>query len=203
VILVLAYYECPMLCTLVLNGMTKSLKTISFDTGKEYEVVVISIDPGETPALAAEKKRNYVMSYGRTQAAAGWHFLTGKQEDITRAADAAGYRYRYDEKRDEYVHAAGLVIATPEGKLSRYFFGVEFAPRDLRLGLVEASDNEIGTLVDSVLLLCFHYDPALGKYGFVVSNALRIGGFATVLLLGLFVARSLLKERRAQREGEA
>jgi protein SCO1/2 len=196
VVLAIVYFECPMLCTMVLNGLVGSLKTMSLDAGEDFEVVVVSVDPGETPALAAEKKANYVGHYGRPETAAGWHFLTGEEPAIKTVAKAAGYRYRYDEKIDEYVHAAGIMVATPDGTLSRYFFGVEFAPRDLRLGIVEASGGKVGTIVDSIMLFCFSYDPATGKYGFVVQSAIRIGGSLTVLILALFVLRSLRRERK-------
>jgi protein SCO1/2 len=195
VVLAIVYFECPMLCTMVLNGAVGSLKTMSLDAGKDFEVVVVSVDPGETPALAAEKKTNYVSHYGRPGTSQGWHFLTGKQDAIKAVADAAGYRYRYDEKLDEYVHAAGIMVVTPDGTLSRYFFGVEFAPRDLRLGIVEASGGKVGTIVDSIMLFCFSYDPATGKYGFAVQSAIRIAGSLTVLVLAAFVLRSLRRDR--------
>ncbi len=165
VILVLAYYRCPMLCTLVLNGLTQSLFDVPFDAGKQFEIVTVSIDPRETPELAAAKKKTYVTRYGRPGAAAGWHFLTGPQTSIAPLAEAVGFRYTYDAKRDEYAHAAGIVVATPGGRLARYFYDVRFRPRDVRLALVEASAGKIGTPIDQILLYCFHYDPTEGKYG--------------------------------------
>jgi protein SCO1/2 len=198
VILALVYYECPMLCTLVLNGLVSCLKVVDFDAGTDFDVVVISIDPTETPELAQRKKKSYVAAYGRPATAAGWHFLCGEQAEIARVAKAAGFRYVYDEDRDEYAHAAGIMVATPEGRLSRYFFGIEFPPRDLRLGLVEASDGRIGSVVDSVLLFCFHYDPTTGRYGFVIQNVIRLLGGLTLLVLAVFVVRSLRRERHAE-----
>ncbi len=165
VILVLAYYRCPMLCNLVLNGLTQTMRDISFDAGREFEVVTVSFDPRETPELAAAKKKTYVDRYGRSGAENGWHFLTGQQESIEPLAHAVGFRYKYDAFRDEFAHASGIVILTPGGKVSRYFYDIKYSPRDVRLGLVEASENKIGSPIDQVLLFCFHYDPAEGKYG--------------------------------------
>lgn len=187
VILVLAYYECPMLCTLVLNGLTSALRVLSFDIGKQFEVVTVSIDPQETPALAMAKKEAHLKQYARSGAGDGWHFLTGEQSSIARLADAVGFRYRYDPATGQFAHAAAIMVLTPKGKIARYFYGVEFAPRDLRLGLIEAAEERIGSPVDQVLLYCFHYDPATGKYGAMTMNLLRLGGVITVLALGLFM----------------
>ncbi len=185
VILALVYYECPMLCTLVLDGLARSLKAVDFDPGTDFDVVVVSFDPGETPEMAAAAKRKTVSRYGRLDTAAAWHFLTGDGSSIDRLTEAAGFRYRYFEETDEYSHAGGVVLVTAEGKISRYAFGIEYAPRDLRLALVEASENRIGTAVDQLLLFCFHYDPATGKYSAAVMNLVRAGGILTLLALGL------------------
>jgi protein SCO1/2 len=198
VVLALAYYECPMLCTQVLNGMTASLKTLSFDAGQDFEVVVVSIDPRDNFRLAANKKDAYVKHYGRPQTAAGWHFLTGAESSIKPLAEAIGFRYAYDENLKQYAHGAAIYVATPAGVVSRYLLGIDFAPRDLRLALVEASGNALGTVADQVLLLCYHYDPASGKYGAATLNAVRVGFVLTVSgFLGfLFVS---LRRERAQR----
>lgn len=197
VVLALVYYGCPQLCTLVLNGLVRCLKAVPLDAGRDFHVVVISINPEEGPDLARRKKASYVASYGRDRRADGWHFLTGREEEIRQVADTVGFRYRYDPETRLYYHAAGVMVATPEGRMSRYFYGIEFPPRDVRLGLVEASDGKIGSLTDAVLLFCFHYDPATGKYGFVILNVLRLAGGITVALLAFFVFRTLRRDRRA------
>ena len=163
VVLALAYYECPMLCTQVLNGMTGALKTLSFNAGKDFEVVVVSIDPKDNFRLAANKKASYIEHYGRPETAAGWHFLTGAESSIAPLAEAIGFRYTYDSNIKQYAHGAAIYVATPKGVVSRYLIGIDFAPRDLRLALVEASNNVLGSVVDQVLLLCYHYDPATGS----------------------------------------
>lgn len=202
-ILVLAYYECPMLCDLVLSGVTGSLKALSFDAGKEFDVIVVSIDPGETPQLAAEQKRRILSRYGRHGTDAGWHFLTGRQEEITRLTRAVGFRYAYDEERDEYAHAAGAVFLTPKGKVSRYLYGIEFAPKDVRLALVESAGGRIGSVIDQVLLYCFHYNPEMGRYSTMTLNILRIAAAATVLSVIALVLFLLRLERRTPRSVEA
>jgi protein SCO1/2 len=183
VILVLAYYRCPMLCTLVLNGVVQAMHGMSLVPGKDYNVVTVSFDPRETPALAAAKKKTYVANYGRVGADEGWHFLTGKQEAIEKLTRAVGFRYVYDAKQDQYIHTSGIIVLTPQGRISRYFYGIQFPARDLRLGLVEASANRIGSPTDEVLLYCFHYDPATGKYTASVLNFVRAGGVLTILAL--------------------
>jgi protein SCO1/2 len=198
VILVLAYYRCPMLCTLVLNGLAQGMLDMPFDAGKEYEVVTVSFDPRETPAQAAAKKKTYLERYGRPGAAAGWHFLTGDEEPILALTKAVGFRYAYDAKRDEFAHASGIMVLTPMGRISRYFYDVKFPGRDLRLGLVEASENKIGSPVDQILLFCFHYDPTAGKYGPAVMTFVRIGGVLTMLGLAAFVGLLFRGERRRQ-----
>jgi protein SCO1/2 len=196
VILVLAYYRCPMLCTLVLNGLAQGMLDMPFDAGKEYEVVTVSFDARETPAQAAAKKRTYVERYGRPGAEAGWHFLTGDEASIAALTRAVGFRFVYDAKRDEFAHASGILVLTPAGRISRYFYDVKYPGRDLRLGLVEASAGKIGTPIDQVLLFCFHYDPAAGKYGPAVMRFVRIGGVLTLVLLVAFLALLFRGERR-------
>lgn len=195
-ILSLVYYECPMLCTQVLNGLLRSLRVLSLDVGGEFEVITVSIDPGETPALAAAKKKEYVGRYGRDGAAGGWHFLTGTRERIEELAEAVGFRYEYDPETDLYVHASGIMVLTPAGELARCFYGVEYAPKDLRLGLIEAAEERIGNAVDQVLLLCYQYDPTTGKYGLVILNSLRVAGAATVAVLAALVIGWIRRERR-------
>jgi protein SCO1/2 len=183
VVLVLAWYRCPMLCTEVLNGLVQAMLDMKLDLGKDFAVVTVSFDPREMPELARAKKLSYVERYGRPGAADGWHFLTGEEASIRRLTDAVGFRYVYDAKHDQYAHAAGIIVLTPAGRVSRYFFNVKF--RDLRLGLVEASGNRIGSPIDQLLLYCFHYDPAEGKYGLVIMNVVRLLGALTVLAVAL------------------
>jgi protein SCO1 len=186
VILVLAYYECPMLCTLVLNGVVQGMRDMPFSVGTEFNVVTVSFNPRETPDLAAAKKKNYVASYGRPGAADGWHFLTGKQEEIDKLTKAVGFRYVYDAKHNQYIHTSGIMILTPQGKISRYFYGIQFPGRDLRLGLVEAAADKIGSPTDQILLYCFHYDPETGKYTASILTFVRAGGVLIVLgLIGM------------------
>ncbi|HYK43309.1 MAG TPA: SCO family protein [Thermoanaerobaculia bacterium] len=199
VILVLAYYDCPMLCTEVLNGLLSSLKTLSFDAGKQFEVVTVSFDPREKPADAAAKKKPYIEAYGRPDAADGWHFLTGGEGSIERVTSAVGFRYKYDESAGQFAHAAAIYIATADGKLSRYFYGIDYAPRDLRLGLIEASQKRIGTPVDQILLYCYHYDPKVGRYGAVVMNVVRLAGAGTVAVMAFFLLVMWRRERRRPR----
>jgi protein SCO1/2 len=196
VVLALVYYECPMLCTLVLNGLVKALRPMTYEPGSEFDIVVVSFDPGETPALAAEKKARYLEHYDRPSASDGWHFLTGEADSIERLTEAAGFDYVYDPERDEYAHAATLIVATPEGRLARYLFGVEYSSRDLKLAVVEASDGKIGGIVEQFLLFCYHYDPATGRYSAVAMNMVRLGGVATVSGLVIF----FLIMRRREKE---
>ena len=186
VVLALVYYDCPMLCTQVLNGMVTSFRVLPFQIGKEFDVVTVSFDPRETSALAASKKKvyvNYLPAKMQTGAANGWHFLTGDEANIAKLTDAVGFRYHYDEATKQFAHASGIMVATPHGKLSRYFYGIEYAPRDLRLGLIESSANKIGSPADQLLLYCYHYDPATGKYGAAVMKIMRIAGVITVLAI--------------------
>jgi len=201
VILTLNYYECPMLCTLELKGLTSALRTMSLQPDRDFRIVTVSINPKETPALAAKVKLLHVRDYGRPGAAAGWHFLTGDLSSIRRLADAVGFRYSLDEETGQYAHAAGIMVLTPDGRLSRYFYGVEFAPRDLRWGLVESSAGRIGSLVDQVLLFCYHYDPATGRYGVAALTTMRLFGAATALALAGGVAFALWREKRRRTSG--
>ena len=194
VIISLVYYECPMLCNQVLNGLTGSLKTLSFDVGKEFEVITVSFDARETPQLAADKKASYMARYNRPGAEASWHFLTGDQKSIDALAQAVGFRYAYDAATKQFAHASGIMLATPEGKLARYFYGIEYAPKDLRLSIVEASANRVGSPVDQLLLYCYHYDPTSGKYGLAIMNIVRLGGVLTVI--GILALLVLLRRRR-------
>jgi protein SCO1/2 len=196
VVLTLVYYRCPMLCTQVLTGFLKSSQAVPLVIGRDYEVVTVSFDPREGSELAAEKKRQYVRSYRRDGAESGWHFLTGDQESIDRLAETIGFRYRFDAKSGQFAHASGIVVATPEGRLARYLYGIEYSPRDLRLGLVESSAGQIGSPVDQVLLLCYHYDPLTGKYGWAISGVLRAAGMLTVLGLAGFLIAMYRRERR-------
>jgi protein SCO1/2 len=198
-VLALVYYECPMLCNMVLDGLVRSLRALTFDVGRDFDVVAISIDPRETTALAKRQHDGWLDRYGRAGADAGWHFLTGDESAITAVAGAVGFGYTYVPLTDEYAHAAGLTVLTPTGRVSRVLYGVEFAPRDLRLALVEAGEGTIGTPVDQVLLRCFHYDPASGKYGLAILGLLRVAGIGTVLVLGLLVTRMLRRERDGRR----
>lgn len=196
VVLALAYYECPMLCTQVLNGMVAALKPVSFDAGKDYEVVVLSINPREGPGLAAEKKKTYVEHYGRPGSAQGFHFLTGTDPEIHKVADALGFRYAYDPNIQQYAHGAAIYIVTPTGKVARYLLGLDYAPKDVRYALVEASGERLGTVADQVLLLCYHYDPETGKYGAMTIDAVRIGWVLTVLAFLTYLFVSLRKDKQ-------
>jgi protein SCO1/2 len=183
----------------VLNGLVGSLGVLTFDVGREFDVVAVSINPREGPGLAAQKKAAYLDRYQRPHTVAGWHFLTGKEENIRRLADAVGFRYAYDETIKQYAHGAGIEVLTPRGVLSKYFYGIEFSPRDIKFGVMEASDDRIGTVIENALLLCYHYDPTTGKYGATALQAVRIGGVATLLAIVSFVFVSLRRERQAHR----
>jgi protein SCO1 len=199
VLLALVYYRCPMLCTQILNGVASSLRAVSFDPGKDFEVVSVSFDPKDTPELASAKKLSYLRRYDRPGTANGWHFLTGDPANIKALTDAVGFHYKYDAASDQFAHASGIMILTPEGRISRYFYGVEFAPRDVRLGLVEASANKIGNPVDEALLFCFHYDPKTGKYGAIAINLLRAAGGGFALIAGTILFFAWRREIRAGR----
>src|SRR6202051_2634894 len=186
-ILNLVYYNCTMLCGEALAGLSSAMRLVKFDVGNEFNVITVSFDPRETPEMAAAKKKDYVGRYGRANAAAGWHFLTGQADSIHALTTAVGFQYQYDAKTNQYAHATAIMVLTPQGRISRYFYGVDFPPKDLRMGLVEASQGKIGNAVDQVLLYCYHYDPATGKYGAIVSNILRLGAGLTILMLGLLL----------------
>ena len=199
VILVLAYYECPMLCTQVLNGLASAIGVLKFSVGQEYEIVTVSFDPRDTPQKARAKKATYIERYNRPGAAAGWHFLTGSSREISALTRAVGFRYAYNASADQFAHASGIMVATPEGRLSHYFYGIEYWPRDLRLALIEAADRKIGSPVDSVVLYCFHYDPASGKYSLAVMTLVRTAGVLT-LVVGV---AAIVWMRRHERHGVA
>ena len=198
-ILSLVYYECPMLCTLILNGLGTALGGVDYQIGEDFDVITVSIDPGETPELAAKKKAVHIEALGRPGAEQGWHFLTGQEEAIKQLADSVGYGYKYDPITDLYAHAAGIMVMTPEGKLSRYYYGSDYIARDIEFGLIEASEGKIGSLVQKIVLLCFAYDPATGVYGFYVIGAMRVAAVLTVLVMVLF----LLFQMSAARTGVA
>jgi protein SCO1/2 len=199
VVLGFVYYDCPMLCGQIVNALTSTLRTMSLDAGRDFEVVLVSFDPRETPELAARKKAEYLGRYDRAGAAAGWHFLTGQPSSIERLTQAAGFRYTWDEQTKQFAHPAGIIVVTPDGRPARYLFGIEYGPRDVRLALVEASEGKVGSPVDAFLLYCYHYDPMTGRYGFLVMRAIRIAGAATVLALGGFIVLMLRRDRDANR----
>jgi protein SCO1/2 len=203
VVLALVYYECPGLCDLVLNGLSHTMEQTSLNVGSDYQVVTVSFNPKETWQLATAKKANYIEKYHRPGAKEGWHFLTGEQAAIKSLTDTVGFHYNYDPISKQFAHASGIMVLTPEGKIARYFFGIEYKPRDFRLGLVEASANKIGTPADQVLLFCYHYDPTTGKYGMAITQVTRALGTATVLLLGGFVFIMLRRERQGRDAGRS
>jgi protein SCO1/2 len=203
VVLSLAYYGCPMLCTLSLNGLASAMKTLSFDAGREFEVVTVSFEPRETPAQAASAKKAYLERYGRPEAAAGWHFLTGDAAAVAAVTRAVGFRYAWDEETRQYAHPTGVVVATPEGRIARYLYGVEYAPKDLRFALVEASAGRVGNPVDQLLLYCYEYDPVRGRYGAAIMRTVRFMGILTVLGLAALIAVLRRGDRAAAASGRA
>ncbi|HZI17610.1 MAG TPA: SCO family protein [Pyrinomonadaceae bacterium] len=198
VVLSLVYYECPMLCNQILNGLVGTLEAVSFTPGQEFEVVTVSFDPRETPELAAAKKETYIRRYRRTGAEGGWHFLTGDKEAIDRLAEAVGFGYVWDERSEQFAHASAIMVATPDGRLSHYFYGIEYPPKELRLALVEASGGHVGSPVDQLILYCYHYDPTAGRYGPAIMNIMRAAGVATV-----FGVVALVLALRRRRDGES
>jgi protein SCO1/2 len=196
IVLSLVYFDCPALCTEVLNGELRTMKAISLDLGKDFDAVTVSFEPKDTPALAKAKRDVYAGQYGRPGAADHWHFLTGEQQSIDALTEVAGFRYAYDSSIRQYAHAAAILVLTPDGRIDRYFYGVQYPARDVRLGLVEASEGKIGTLTDHALLYCYQYDPMTGKYGVVIMNVLRAAGGLTVLILGIFMTMMFLRERK-------
>ena len=196
VVLAFVYYECPMLCSQVMNGVTSALTALDESAGSDYEVVAVSFDPRETPMMAAAKKKSYVDRYNRANAAHGFHFLTGSEASIKALTAAAGFNYAWDDQTQQFAHASGFVVATPAGKLSRYFFGIEYAPRDIKFALIESSAGRVGSLVDQVLLYCYHYDPKTGSYSFVAMKAVQLGGAFTLLALVGFVVVAIRRDYR-------
>jgi protein SCO1/2 len=199
VILTLVYYGCPGLCTIVLNDVEKSLQALKLNIGESFEVITVSFDPTEKPELAARKKREYVKRHRRPGAERGWHFLTGDEASIRALTDAVGFRYAWDEAQKQYVHPGGIIVLTPGGKISRYFFGIDYAPRDVQLSLVEASGGKIGSPVDKAMLYCFQFNPHTGRYTFWVMNAVRVGGVLMLLALGTFLVRNFYRDRSTAR----
>jgi protein SCO1 len=195
-VLVFSYLECPMLCPLVLEGLVRSLKPLSLDVGRDFDVFVISIDERDGPESAQKKRLEIVNRYGRDRSGAGWHFLTGEKSAIEEVTQSAGFAYARDEASKQYVHASGIFILTPEGEIARVLYGIDYAPRDLRLALVEAAGGTIGSAVDQLLLYCYHYNPLTGKYGLVIMGALRLAGLSTVLAIAAFIVTMLRRERR-------
>ncbi|HET9550343.1 MAG TPA: SCO family protein [Candidatus Binatia bacterium] len=195
VILNFVYYKCRDLCPLLLDGLVRSLRALSFDIGNQFAVLTVSFDPHDSAALADAKNKEFLSRYARPGAADGWHFLTGTEDSIQKLASAVGFHYNYDAQTGEFAHATGIVLLTPAGKVSRYYYGIDFSPRDLRLGLIEAAEARIGTPIDQLLLFCFHYDPVTGKYGLLITNVIRLAGGLTVLLVAGFVIAMLRRER--------
>jgi protein SCO1/2 len=198
-LLAFVYYECPMLCTQVLRGLSSTIKVLGLEPGADFDIVLVSIDPRETPEVASRRKAEHLARESAAHAA-GWHFLTGDEAEVRRLADAAGFRYAWDEATQQYAHPAGVVVLTDGGRFARYLFGLDYGPRDLRLALVEASEGTLGTAVDAFLLYCYHYDPMSGGYGLAIMRSLRVAGVATVLALGGFVAIMLRRERTMRLE---
>jgi protein SCO1/2 len=196
IVLSLVYFDCPALCTEVLNGELRTMKAISLDLGKDFDALTISFEPKDTPALAKAKRDVYAGQYGRPGAVDHWHFLTGEKQSIDALTNVAGFQYVYDSSIRQYAHAAAILVLTPDGRIDRYFYGVIYPARDVRLGLVEASKGKIGSLTDHALLFCYQYDPITGKYGVVVMNVLRAAGGLTVLILGIFMTMMFLRERK-------
>ncbi|MGH9349228.1 MAG: SCO family protein [Vicinamibacterales bacterium] len=187
VVLAFVYYSCPMLCTQVLNGVSSAVKAMPFRVGTDFDVVYVSFDPRDTPATAAQKKAVQLADYRQAATAAGWHYLTGDEASIRRVTSAAGFSYRWDEASGQYAHVSGVLVATPDARLSRYFYGVEYSPKELRMAIVESGAGRVGSVVDELLLYCYHYDPATGRYGVIAMNLVRLGGAVTLVLLGGFI----------------
>jgi protein SCO1 len=195
VVMVFAYYDCPMLCTLVINGLASALDVLSLDPGKDFDIVTVSFDPRDTPATASAKKAGYIARYKKPGAAAAWHFLTGDQGSIDRLTKAAGFRYVWDKETSQFAHPTGVIVLTPDGRLARYLFGVEYGPRDLRYALVEASSGRVGSVVDTLLLYCYHYDPITGRYGLAIIRTIRLAAITTVLALATFIVVMVRREK--------
>jgi protein SCO1/2 len=196
VVLLLVYFRCPMLCTMVLNDVLRTVRAMPENVGSDFDILAVSFDPADTSEIARRKKETYLAQYNHPGAEAGWHFLVGDQPAINALTQAVGFRYVWDPKYQVFAHASGIMVLTPQGKISRYFYGIDYAPQDLRLALLEANAGKTGSLADEVLLYCFHYDPATGKYGLAINRALKIGGVFTVLLIGASIAFFLRRDRR-------
>jgi protein SCO1/2 len=197
VVLAFVYYSCPMLCTQVMNGISSALKVMPFKVGQEFDVVLVSFDPRDTPAIAAEKKQAHLKYWSTESEAPSWHFLTGDEATIRRVTQTAGFSYRWDEPTKQFAHVSGVLVVTPDGRLSRYFYGVEYSPKDLRLALVESGEGRVGSAIDELLLYCYHYDPESGKYGVIVMNLIRLGGVLTMLAMGTFMVMMRRRDAHA------
>ena len=201
VIVALVYYQCPMLCSQVMNGLAGALNGIKrFNVGRDFDVVIVSFDPRDTPETAAAEKKSYLSRYRRPGAAEGWHFLTGRKDQIDDLANALGFHYAWDPKAQQFAHASGIMLLTPDGRVAQYYFGIEYAPRNLQLGLIDASQGKIGNVVDQLILYCFHYDPTQGRYGAAIFNILRLSALATLVLLGGYILVMVRRDRLAGRE---
>jgi protein SCO1/2 len=198
-ILTLNYYKCPMLCGLQLNGLVEGLTRVAWSIGDEFEMVTVSINPLETPELATQKKQNFMKWYDRPAAGSGWHFLTGRQENIERLAETVGFGYVYDEESEQYAHAAAIFVCAPDGRVARYLYGIEYPPKDLRLALLESSEGRIGSTLDQLIMYCYHYDPSNRRYAPVAMNIMRLGGGATALVLGLFLGSFWIRDVRRKK----
>jgi protein SCO1/2 len=203
VVFAFVYYECTMLCTQVMNGISSALKVVPFEIGKDFDVVLVSFDPRDTPQAATEKKAAHLQYWSTEKTAGAWHFLTGTEPEIRRVAQAAGFSYAWDARNNQFAHVSGVLVTTPEGRLSRYFYGIEYSPKELRLALVESGKGAIGSKIDELLLYCFHYDPESGRYGVVVMNLIRLGGVVTVALVAGFILLMRRRETRTPAEGRA
>lgn len=199
VVLQMGYYRCWLMCDVVTGGLLRSLQDIRLTPGRDFDVVFVSIDPKENWKIAAQKKSEYVKMYGQRKTAAGWHFLTGNEPEIQALAQAVGFHYFYDKKADQFAHPSGVMVLTPEGRVAKYFYGIEYNPRDLRLALIESSHGHIGSPVDQLLLLCYHWNPLTGKYGLIISRVLSGACAATVAVLGAFIGFWFWREGRQRR----
>jgi protein SCO1/2 len=199
VILTLVYYDCPMLCTEVLNGLSRSLAPLNYSIGEEFEVVTVSFDPRETPTLASQKKAVYTQRYGRPGTQEGWHFLTGEAPAIDKLTGTVGFNYVYDEAEGQFVHGSAIMIVSPQGTVSHYFFGIEYPSEDIRLAIIESSEEKLGTVFDQIMLYCFNYDPEQGRYGVAIMNAMRVAGLITLVGMGSFMIIMFKRDRRRRR----
>ncbi len=202
-ILAFVYYQCPMLCTQVMNGLSSALTALPFTPGKDFDVVLISFDPRDTPAIAAEKKQAHMEYWSAGATAGAWHFLTGDAASIKAATSAAGFSYSWDETTQQFAHVSGVLVVTPDGRLSRYFYGIEYSPKELRLALVDSGQGKIGSVVDELLLYCFHYNPESGRYGVMVMNLIRLAGVLTLACIAGFILLMRHRETGSSAEGRA